>query len=466
MFRRGFLLLISFLLLWTSGVLAEEEMTIQYFYMNDCEQCDIEGEFISLFYQIAGFAPSDVHVQYHNVLWQAGRKAYDAATKDLSDNDRRLPLLMVNGQAYAGDVAINDALNLHFGQIENSEVSLIWLVEATACENCIQAKLLTSMLPTVVPVTIDGELMTSQVEVRVVNMAEDPSLAAALYDCYQVPDEQRIAPCVFLGDTYLSGLDSIRKNLNDLVRDGSAMHTFVPQATPLQQEEPLSIWMAIGAGLAAGLNPCAMSMLLFFLGLLLSMKRSPLMPGLTYLAGKLIVYLLISFAFSQFWSRYAPEWFPMAVRIVLTVVTALLILLNLSDAYHARSGKLEAVRNQLPQGLRGSLHRLIRRSTQSRGGWLIPTALALGAAVAAGEFLCAGQMYLAVMISQSQQGASVWPLISYSLAFLLPSVLVVAVVCVSRKTLASSDWILRHLSGIKLISAAVMLLSILYAWFA
>ena len=205
-------------------------------------------------------------------------------------------------------------------------------------------------------------------------------------------------------------------------------------------------------------------MLLILAGALLSAKKRPLLCGTLYLAGKLVVYLGIGLAFAELWTRYAPSWFPLFIRILMTALGAVLIALNITDAISLRAEQYGKERNRLPRGLYNGLQSLIRRSASRRGIGLGIAVIAVGMVTAAGEFFCAGQLYAAVIVANTQSGASRLPLVIYCLAFLVPSVVMLAAVSVSRRTLGSTDWVLKRLPVIKWVTAAVMAILIVYTW--
>ena len=197
--------------------------------------------------------------------------------------------------------------------------------------------------------------------------------------------------------------------------------------------------------------------------MLLSMKRSLVLYGTAYLIGKIAVYLLIGLWFAHLWTQYAPPWLPMTMQIITTLIGAVLIIVNLLDAFHAQQEHYGRIRNQLPVFLRQGIRGLIQRSLAKAGGWLWLIALALGMIVAAGEFLCAGQIYVAVLIANAQSG-SVLPLLIYSAAFVLPSAAVLLAVAISKKTMAASDWLLRRMPLIKLLTALIMAAVLISIW--
>lgn len=438
-----------------------EDAQAVYFYLTACESCKPDEAFAERFSQLTGKDASDYKVTYYNVYHAAGKAAYEQATRGLSEEERRLPLLIWNGRLYAGDSSINEALTMG-GDARDSNQSLVWFLTAAACESCLKAHATIDGLPAVVGLWIDGKAISSPVSVNEVSISAEPDMALALFDAYKVPDDKRFAPAVFFGDSYLSGDVAIAEELLTLIKEGRALHTPIPVPEP--RSSTATALGAAAAGFAAGFNPCAVSMLLVFLSMLLSLRRRPFAPGLAYLLGKLCVYLLIGLVFSRLWSEYAPAWFPLVARLVLTAIGVALIVVNLLDAYHARAQEYGRIRNQLPGNMRGRLRKLIGRSVDRGGIWLGAAAVITGAVVAAGEFMCAGQLYVAVLIANADAHGSFLPLLIYSLAFTLPSFAVLVIVSVSRKTLESSDWMLKRMPLIKLLTALMMAAVIAYTW--
>ncbi|HPR78741.1 MAG TPA: hypothetical protein PLR69_09090, partial [Candidatus Limiplasma sp.] len=418
------------------------------------------------FTRLTGKKLTDYQFTAYNVFQDSGREAYDQATKDWDENSRKLPLLIIGNEIYAGTKAIKTGLPVRFGKAAPDDNSRLYFITATACESCASARKTVDALPAIVPVEVDGQYVSSPVQVTEINISSDPDTAMALFERFAVPDGKRVAPCILFGDTWLSGEAEIRANLLTLLQNGRGLYT--PQIEPAQAhagvDQPITLLGAAAAGITAGFNPCALSMLLILAGALLSAKRRPLLYGTLYLAGKLAVYLGIGLAFAELWTRFAPPWFPPFIRILMTALGAGLIALNITDAISLRAEQYGKERNRLPRGLYNGLQSLIRRSVSRRGIGLSIAVIAVGMVTAAGEFFCAGQLYAAVLVANTQTGASRLPLVIYCLAFLVPSVAMLAAVSVSRRTLGSTDWVLKRLPVIKWVTAAVMAVLIVYTW--
>ena len=179
-------------------------------------------------------------------------------------------------------------------------------------------------------------------------------------------------------------------------------------------------------------------------------------------------YVAIGTAFLSLLSAWNPTWLPMAARILLTAIGGGLIALNIMDAWAAHHEKYGQIKNQLPARLRGFLTRRIRGGLHGSGAILFLSVALLGVIVAASEFLCSGQLYLANMIAGFSAGETyarqIALLLLFCAAFLLPSAVIAVIAMRQRNTFSISNTILRHMTLIKLATAAAMLIVIVAAW--
>lgn len=352
------------------------------------------------------------------------------------------------------------------GALAEESASEILYVYVTACESCARVGELLDKLPASLPLA-DGSGETD-VEVERLNLADDVGRVQALFEQYGVPEEDQIAPIVFLGTEYLSGAEAIEANLVEWITQGRAIaHLPASDAGESQADVSALSWAAtVAAGLVGGLNPCALSMLLLFLTTVMSVRERPGRYAAAFLASKFAVYLLIGTALLNALRAWNPSWLPMAAKWLLTLLGAGLIALNLMDAVAARREAFGQIRNQLPSGVRAFLHGRIRAMLGGR--FLLIAVVALGAIVAASEFLCAGQVYLATLLTAVQSDLSTlrWTLmlVVYCVAFLVPSIAITVLVVAGRNLISISDWLMEHMSAVKILTAVALAAMIVLAW--
>lgn len=465
--KRLFALLALFLL--ALPAMAEPAHEVLYFYENYCESCDPEAEFAKDFFELTGIALSRCDFKGYNVARSGGRSAFEEFCREHSLEDAALPLTEVDGKIYVGGNALRTDLPKDALSWGGSTDSTVLYLYVPACESCARAVQALDALPENVQVRRGDMTFESKVTVEKIDVSARSDVAMQLFEQYEVPDEQRITPSVFFGEHYLSGADAIEKNLAQMVELGWAVGggalTEVEGAEAPARSEALSLAGTLGAGLVAGLNTCALSMLLLFLSLILEARRPAGLLAACYLGAKFACYLLIGFVLTGLLQRYNPHWLQPLAKGLLTAAGAALIALNLWDAVQARRERYGKVRNQLPSRLRGRLHRTIRTLTKSRV--LIPACILLGFLVGMGEFLCAGQIYLMRLLSAVQAGERnmALQLIAYCAAFIAPSAVLCALVLGGKNQLRVSEFLAEHMAAVKLLTAAVMLAMIVLAWF-
>ena len=463
--KRLFTLLCLVPLLFAHSAQAESAHDILYFYENYCESCSPEEDFQEYFESLTGFSLSDCTYSAYNIAHDSGKDALARAAADLNLDNPSVPLVIVDGVAYRGANELESRLPadaLAWGGETDSTVVYLYV---PACESCARAVKVLDSLPETVTLRRGMVEIESKVVVERIDVSAQPETARQLFEAYGVPDGERVTPCVFLPDRYLSGADAIEKSLSDMVRLGWAAGSVeFPQEKAYGERAALSLAGTIGAGLVAGLNTCALSMLLLFLSVILENKRHSGLLAAAFLCSKFVCYLLIGFVLLGMLQQFNPHWLQPLAKGLLTGLGAVLIALNLWDAWQAHRENYGKIRNQLPYGLRGRLHRTIRAMTQKRV--LVPATVALGFLVALGEFLCAGQLYLMRLLSGLHAGTAMQALnlAVYCAAFIAPSALLCALVLRGGSQVRMSAFLAEHMAAAKLLTAAAMLLLILSAW--
>ena len=446
----------------------EQRPTLLYFFEEYCDSCHPEIDFSETFHTLTGRHVSEYAYSYYNVRFADNRLLFEKTADEygIAQEDRLLPMAIVNGKVYPGDSKITLAMPLDF--IENTSTdSLIYYLYSPACESCADAEKFLDALSGSIEVTRGEARFDSSIVVNRINIYDDPSTAAALFQRYQVPDDKQTTPIVFLRERYLNGAERIERYLEFYLKTGEAVGTTILT----EKANDLSAFTVAGtalAGFVAGFNPCALSMLLLFVSLLLSAGRRIALYAGIYLGAKFVVYLVIGFLLLSLFSTWAPKWLPLAAKLLMTAASAALIVLNIMDARNAYFQKYGKIKNQLPKGLRRFLNDHIRVAAGSHSKTLPVIAGLLGILVAAGEFLCSGQLYLATLIGSISARIDVtyhaFLLVVFCTAFVLPSAGITFAVTRTHDMFSTSNALRQHMPLIKLATAAAMLFITLAAW--
>lgn len=309
------------------------------------------------------------------------------------------------------------------------------------------------------------------------NIIEDDclELLKAMFRVFGVEEKNQQVPAVFFGDQWRTGDEEITKLTKEQLLYDSENKELLKKVKLAENEEGengnrISIPMIAGAGLLAGLNPCSISMLLMLLTLILSEKRSIWKSGLLYLSGKYAAYFAIGMGIYLSASLVSEQVLDLAGQVIYRVAAVLFLAAGVLygvDAirvYHQNYGK---VKTQLPVGMRRMNHRMIRKFAEKQGALWPLLIIILGMAVSVGEFFCTGQIYMATITYMMKDRIShVWILfLIYVTAMSLPACIMVLLIQRTRNTEAVSDFMLRHLGMIKILSAVLFLGFAFYFFF-
>lgn len=208
-------------------------------------------------------------------------------------------------------------------------------------------------------------------------------------------------------------------------------------------------WLAvITTGLLDGINPCAISTLVFFMSLLAVSKvqgRQLILLGVSYVLASFLIYLALGFGlfrvlhlFSGFTAlRTAVEWIMAAILLVLAF-------LSFRDAIRFRkTGRTDDVTLQLSMGMKKRIHRVMRHGLGSTSIFL--GGLLIGTAVTALESVCTGQVYVPTLVlilknSAFSESRAWLYLLTYNLMFVLPLVVVFTAVYFGLRTERLLAW--------------------------
>jgi hypothetical protein len=497
------------------SVAAEEEedrnvrLLVYYAYENPCELCNDQAEFIEFFNRVTADVPGRPEIFYNGFnLFRTGEArqfGYYASQLGIDASRLSLPVLIIGDGYLAGEKALREGLReLFIRQTESarneiavpskagpaaggkasgaflpkypavsSRESVLVCFVTSACENCEKAKTYLERLPE--SINLAGNRL-SPLRLIYYNVAENEGLAAArqFFEAYQVPDKEQLVPLVFYTEGYLSGYSNIQSGLLGILATGKALNfTFPKGGGAIRALGWLELPAVFLAGLLGGLNPCSISMLLLLLSLLAAKNAHVLPLGLSYVASKLLTYLVLGLLLFTLARSLDLTFFRSAqglVRIVVVVLSLLLCLLNMLDFVNARRENYGAVRVQLPRALRRFNHSVIQKMVEGGGRCLMAAVFALGALVSAGEFLCTGQIYLATILYllRTNTGGIVLAFsafLCYTIAAALPPALLVILCHKGKQAMALSDFVRARMPALKIANALFFALFAAFGFF-
>lgn len=276
--------------------------------------------------------------------------------------------------------------------------------------------------------------------------------------------KQQINAPVFIavnGITLFSGVEAIHKGLVYAVEaaasNSSSSITNVPAAGSKNLlVDRMARFRALGlfiAGTVDGLNPCAISSLIFMLGLLASarVKGSRLaMAGVFFCLSSFITYFLLGLGLLESLKALAAfGYLRLWINRIMALALLLMALLSFRDAFRfKKGGKVEDLSLKLPEFLRNRIKTMARKEIRTQP--VIWAAFILGFLVTLIESVCTGQLYvptLAWMVKTSPVQERAWGLLAlYNLGFILPLVGVFVVMLSGSSVFSLLGWQQRHVS--------------------
>ena len=287
-------------------------------------------------------------------------------------------------------------------------------------------------------------------------------------------------PSVFVGKNAFIGYNAIREGMstfiNDVAEESGTPQTFSKRVTRSLKIFKLSSIIALGgtlglvvilAGLIDGINPCALSVLIFFITAIsptLKEKKAILIGGIGFTVGSFIAYFMIGLGLLRFIQSSIFSMLSSWFYVFIGILALLLGGITLFDFYKAKIGRAKQMKLQLPPRVKRAVHNLIHESA-TFGRINIMTGFVLGFLVSLFEFPCTGQVYLPIVALIGNPWSSVKPLFYltlYNLVFISPLVLVI----VASAFLVSSEKLVflfsRHIAGSKLAMACLFFIIAIY----
>ena len=237
--------------------------------------------------------------------------------------------------------------------------------------------------------------------------------------------------------------------------------------------DSFTVGAVLVAGLLDGINPCAISTLVFFISLLAVSnvrKHQLILLGVSYILASFLTYLALGFGlfralhlFAGFKTvRSALEWGMAAVLLVLAVF-------SFRDAvrFH-KTGRAADVTLQLSGGMKARIHRVMRKGLGIRS--LVFGGIVIGVAVTVLESVCTGQVYVPTLVlilkGSTLMRARAWMLLLlYNVLFIMPLTAVFIAVYFGLQTESLLAWSKRNVTGSKiLLGLFFVLMAALILW--
>jgi len=325
-----------------------------------------------------------------------------------------------------------------------------------------------------------------KIEQRDITRMEDYALLLRLEEKYS-PKLDNSVPLFFFEGHFLSSKDLYRQ-LNRLLA--------IPQFGRAEEKvglegivyrfralEPMTI---ISAGLIDGINPCAFTVIIFFMSFLALQgyrRRELLAIGLAFIFAVFLTYILIGVGLFGFLYRLRGFWVvSRVINITVGLFSVVLGALALYDFFKFRKTRqTEGLVLQLPQYLKNRIHsiigahyRAVPSADSARKGTfaLILSALVSGFLVSIIEAVCTGQVYLPTIVfvlkATHLKAQALIYLLLYNLLFILPLLVIFFFALIGVTSEQFSRFFKKHLGLVKVLMAILFFIlgfSLLYSYF-
>jgi cytochrome c biogenesis protein CcdA len=262
-------------------------------------------------------------------------------------------------------------------------------------------------------------------------------------------------PSAFAGDYELSGYDEITGYL-PRIADGMADNSTVPVEVPHTPSiipddgtsSELTIPLVITAALVDGINPCAFAVLIFLLVAITSLdsRKKMLLVGSTFICA---VFLFYFFSGLGIFTLIQTAGISRLISLVAALIALAAGIISIRDGLTSQNSTPLAI----PESRKGIIERYARKAS-------IPAAFVLGVLVGMFELPCTGGIYLAILslLSNKMTMTEGIPyLLVYNIIFILPLVVILAIVAFGVSTERLDHWRIEKRRLIRFAMGAVMI---------
>jgi cytochrome c biogenesis protein CcdA len=279
---------------------------------------------------------------------------------------------------------------------------------------------------------------------------------------------------LFLPDTFLTGFDDIMKYGKTMITARIASGNYgtikidssAGNLTEILKKKASDWGFLMGtliAGLADGINPCAIATMVFLISFMATRKRSRaqiLTIGLVYTATVFFTYFAMGVGLKSVLEGIKQyHTISLGIRWAAAVAAALIAVLSFKDAIsYGKTKNTDAITLQLPKQVKLRIHKII-------SGNLSGTSLAIGAIITGFlvtllEAICTGQMYVPFIVAMTSDDSlkitGYLYLAFYNFLFVLPLLIVMVLAYYGMKWNELAKKTQNNMVKIKIVLGIVM----------
>lgn len=360
-----------------------------------------------------------------------------------------------------------------YGQVTASGVRKLIIFYSPACHKCAEVK--NDLMP-----KIKKEFKDQiTIEYLDINNIENYKFLLSLKEKY-MKDLEIVMPVFYLEGNFLNGRDDLRNKLSKFIVNAlksSGREGRLPAVDLVMHFKSFTPIIIISVGLVDGINPCAFTVIVFFISFLALQgykKKELTVICLSFIFAVFLTYLLIGLGIFNF--LYQLKGFWILTRIFNISIGIFSIVLGVLAIYDflkfKKTGDTEGLLLQLPQSIKNRIHYVIGlhyRKTRKDIFRLVITALFTGFLVSILEAICTGQTYLPtitfILKTTDLKLQALVYLLLYNFMFILPLLIIFFFALLGATSGQFAHFLKRHLLGIKILMAVLFFgLGIFLIW--
>jgi cytochrome c biogenesis protein CcdA len=356
---------------------------------------------------------------------------------------------------------------------DNSQPAKLLIFSAPSCHRCIQAK--QEVMPGIEK-EFNGQIVF---EYRDVSQLDNYKMLLGLLQANKQGLKFQ-TPLFYLGGKFLTAEGKLSDNLRGFIAEGIKKKSVlgispVDLVAYFKSFVPAAV---IFAGLSDGINPCAFTVIVFFISFLALQgyrKRELILIGLVFILTVFLTYLGIGLGIFNFFYSFAGFW--VVARLLNIIIGSLSLILGIFAIYDfiefKKTGSTEGLILQLPKPIKECIHKVVgffyRKSLQEKQkksklalptlGRLLLSALVTGFLVSLLEAVCTGQVYLPaisfVLKSTTLKLEALGYLLLYNIMFIAPLIVIFVLALLGVTSQQFSGFLKKHLGLVKIIMAVL-----------
>ena len=343
------------------------------------------------------------------------------------------------------------------------------------CHNCIRIK--KEVMP-----AIDKEFRDRiTIEYRDTDDIENYKLMLSLEEKYHTK-VNNVFPVFFFEGRFLNGEGNVKNNLTLLLTAASTAAAGIqkealPKIDLVKRFSSFTPLALIAVGLIDGINPCAVTVIVFFMSFLAFQgyrKREIVVIGLIFISSVYLTYVLIGLGIFE--SLYKLQGFWLLTKIINITVGFISIAFSIYALYdfiqYKKTKSTDDMLLSLPQGIKNQIHKVIgahyRAQNKPQDGTfkkhllgLALSALITGFLVSVLEAVCVAKIYLPTIIfvlkTTNLKLKALSYLLLYNLLFVLPLFIIFLFALFGTTSERFSAILKGHLGTIKILMGIMFL---------